>query len=205
MYEVYTRERPARPAVGAVTSAGLLIGVVVLAAVFTSQRREIDLTEPLDVPGWSIRFSVPAGWTSELAEPGGEPVATVLTEPGDDGAPTRRLTIARWSGLDTADPGTIALFVFQQAFMGGRVYFGSFVPPVAMAPLGPVPGARITLDGSQLARRRAVQIPSMIVHVGVVSANDAYSIRLDVAGPLRSADEALMDAIAASVHKLPLR
>lgn len=199
MLEVHTRERPARPAVGVVISAALLLGVVVLAAVFSQQRRQISFSEPIDVPGWSIKFRMPAGWIAESNESSGDTSSVEFSDPADEER-HERISVIRGTGLSTTDPQSLATEILQHEFLGGRISVGSRVPQPARMPLGPLPGARVILDGWRLMHRREVAIRSLILHVGVVSQDECYVLRLDSDAPLRARDTAILDQVASSIQ-----
>jgi hypothetical protein len=198
MIEVHAPERPARPFVAIVTSALLLLGVVALAALVSQRRRNVVLSPSIHVPGWAVTFRAPEGWERGVGPTAGEE-SIMLYDASDAGA-RRRLTISRWPGKNTGDPQRIAL-VLLESLVDFRLAPGRNVTWEGSLPLGVLPGGRATLVLP--TARRAPR--AVVLHVGIASPRDAYTVRLDTQGPLGARDAAILALVADSVQWAPNR
>ena len=73
MYRVYTQQKPGRPTLALIITAGLLAGSVLLALGVVENRRkvpEIKLGQRFSLGDWNMTVRCPAGWS-----PGGHALA----------------------------------------------------------------------------------------------------------------------------------
>ena len=123
MYEVYAGQRPGRPRLALLISAGLLFAMLALATaviVHKSRSGQVELGPPRDNPAAGLRYRIPVGW-SEL-NPGQLPdgVMAGAVEPGRG----RRLLFFRGQSERTAAAtleGLVSIVEVAQAASKVRV------------------------------------------------------------------------------------
>jgi len=202
MYGVYTSERPGRPGLAAVLSAGLLLVTVALAAGLIRYKRraaQVPLAAPVHVESWPLAVRLPEGWKQDSLEEAPSDVGLVAREPGGSG---RALAVVRGPTLDAPIP--VALATEELGEVIGWLGSGTAVRRVPLGTMrfGPVTGA----VAQWVVMQRTRTVVSVLGCAGVTPDGQVFALLLRSGQEPGAADRQLLKHLAAAVEitDLPL-
>ncbi len=193
MYRVYSMQKPVHAWRGVVATAMLLVATAAAGWVLVERKRAerfVELDEPIDLRSPAVRLRVPRGWPG-ASEQLNQMAVALFVEPSV--VMGRVLCVASWSSGQAPARQLAAELAWQLAPVG--LQFHHRAVGARDAPLASLDGWQVR--GVWRGRRGPGDV---LARVACTSAGRAYGLVLRGPGSLGSADEALFDAICASVE-----